>query len=115
MTGIGRYSDLDGTTQVAASTYTYDDADGDDAGSAVVERYVHDGDHIALTFDGEGNQTERFLHGLGINQVLAQENAGGEVLWALADNQGSVRMVLDNEGNVVNEIAYDAFGIIYLG
>ena len=44
--------------------------------------------------------------------MLAQENAGGEVLWALADNQGLVKMVLDNDGNVVNEITYDAFGNI---
>ena len=107
---------------IANSEYTYDvfdrriaksvDADGEGAGVAEVERYVHDGDHIALTFDGFGNQIERFLHGTGIDQVLAQENAGGKVLWALADNQGSVRMVLDSEGNVVNEITYDAFGNI---
>ena len=32
------------------------------------------------------------------------------MLWALADHQGSVKMLLDNEGNVVNEITYDAFG-----
>ena len=115
--------DVDGNA-IANSDYTYDvfdnrigksvDADGDGAGEAVVERFVYDGDHIALTFDGEGNQTERFLHGNQIDQVLAQENAGGEVLWALADNQGSVRMLLDNDGNVVNEISYDAFGNITL-
>jgi RHS repeat-associated protein len=46
--------------------------------------------------------------------VLAQENANGEVLWALTDHQGSVRMLLDNQGNVVNEITYDAFGNITL-
>jgi RHS repeat-associated protein len=109
---------------IANSEYTYDvnnnriaksvDADGAGAGAAVVERYVLDGDHIALTFDGEGNQTERFLHGTGIDQVLAQENSNGEVLWALTDHQGSVRMLLDNQGNVVNQITYDAFGNITL-
>ena len=109
---------------IANSDYTYDvfdnrigksvDADGSGAGSAIVERYVLDGDHIALTFDGSGNMTERFLHGLQIDSVLAQENAGGEVLWALADNQGSARILLDNQGNVVNEISYDAFGNITL-
>ena len=113
--------DSDGNV-TANSDYTYDvfdrriaksvDPDGDGAGEAVVEKFVYDGDHIALTFDGEGNQTERFLHGNQIDQVLAQENADGEVLWALADNQGSVRMLLDNDGNVVNEISYDAFGNI---
>ncbi|MEM7758756.1 MAG: FG-GAP-like repeat-containing protein [Cyanobacteria bacterium P01_A01_bin.40] len=105
---------------VANSGYTYDafnkriaksvDADGDGAGQAVVERYVLDGDHIALTFDGEGNLTERFLHGTEIDQIIAQENSNGEVLWALTDHQGSVKMLLDNDGSVVNNITYDAFG-----
>ncbi|MEM7758156.1 MAG: RHS repeat-associated core domain-containing protein [Cyanobacteria bacterium P01_A01_bin.40] len=106
----------------ANSDYTYDvfdnrisksvDADGDGAGEAVEERYVLDEDHIALTFDGEGNLTERFLHGLNIDQVLAQENDSGEVLWALTDHQNSVRVVLDRQGNVVNQISYDSFGQI---
>jgi RHS repeat-associated protein len=108
----------------ANSAYTYDvfdnriaksvDADGNGADEAVVERFVYDGEHIALTFDGSGNQTERFLHGTQIDQVLAQENESGEVLWALTDHQGSVRMLLDNNGNVVNNITYDAFGNITL-
>jgi RHS repeat-associated protein len=34
------------------------------------------------------------------------------VNWALGDNQGSVRIVLDEEGNVLNEIGYDSFGQI---
>jgi RHS repeat-associated protein len=107
---------------VKDAEYTYDvfdrritksvDADGDGVGEAVVERFVYDGDHIALTFDAEGNQTERFLHGTQIDQVLAQENANGEVFWALADHQGSVKVVLDNDGNIVNQISYDAFGRI---
>ncbi|NJL52737.1 MAG: RHS repeat protein [Hydrococcus sp. SU_1_0] len=114
--------DSDGDV-TANADYTYDvfdnriaksvDADGDGV-AEVEERYVLDGDHIALTFDGEGHQTERFLHGTQIDQVLAQENADGEVLWALTDNQGSVRVVLDDEGNIVNQISYDAFGNITL-
>jgi RHS repeat-associated protein len=111
----------DSTGNVTADAeYTYDvfdnriaksvDADGDGAGEAEVEKFVYDGDHIALTFDGEGHQTERFLHGTQIDQVLAQENADGEVLWALTDNLGSVRVLMDNQGNVVNQITYDSFG-----
>ena len=105
---------------ISDSDYAYDafdkriakfvDADGDGAGETVVERFVYDGDHIALTFDGEGNLIERFFHGAEVDQVIAQENAGGEVLWALADHQGSVKMLLDSDGNLVNNITYDAFG-----
>ena len=110
--------DADGNV-ISNADYTYDvfdrrigksvDADGDGVAEKV-ERFVNDGDHIALTFDGDGNQTERFLHGARIDEVIAQENADGEVLWALTDNLGSVRVLLDNDGNVINEIIYDAFG-----
>jgi hypothetical protein len=78
--------------------------------AAEVERFVYDGDHIALVFDGEGNPTQRFLHGPAIDQVLAQENADGEVLWALTDHQGSVRDVVNEAGEVANHIRYDSFG-----
>jgi RHS repeat-associated protein len=62
-----------------------------------------------LVFDGEGNQTYRYLHGTQIDQILAQE-ANGEVLWALTDNQGTVRDIVNNDGVVVNHITYDSFG-----
>ncbi|NJN23214.1 MAG: RHS repeat-associated core domain-containing protein [Acaryochloridaceae cyanobacterium RL_2_7] len=76
------------------------------------ERFIYDGDHIALVFDGEGNQTHRYFHGPQIDQVLAEETADGEVRWALVDNQGTVRDVIDNDGNVLNHISYDSFGQI---
>ena len=85
------------------------DSDGD-GNPNVEERYVLDGDEIALVFDEEGNLKERFLHGVTIDQVIAIENADGSVYWALADNLGSVRYVLNNDGNIINEITYDAFG-----
>jgi RHS repeat-associated protein len=100
--------------------YTYDafdkrisksvDADGDGSGSAEIEKYVYDGDNIALVFDGSGNQKERFLHGTGVDSVIAQENADGQVKWALSDNQGTVRDVIDSNGNVLNHLVYDSFG-----
>ena len=83
----------DDTGQIIASAeYTYDvydrriekhvDEDGDGLGEAQIERFVYDGDHIALVFDGEGNQTHRYLHGPQIDQVLAEETADGQVRWA---------------------------------
>lgn len=112
-------SDSDGNV-IQRNEYTYDvnnqriaksvDADGDGAGEAVIERYVLKGGEIALVFDGEGNQTERYFHGVGIDEVLAVEKINDEVLWALTDHQGTVRVLLDNTGAVVNQISYDAFG-----
>jgi RHS repeat-associated protein len=76
---------------------------------AVVERYVIDRNQIALVFDGNGVQTHRYLYGTQIDQVLADETATGMV-WALADNQGTIRDLIDNSGSVVNHITYDSFG-----
>ena len=90
------------------------DSDGAGVATAEIERYVLDGDHIALTFDEAGNLVERFLHGTEIDQVIAQENGNGDVNWALTDNQGSIRFVLDSVGNIVNQITYDAFGNVTL-
>jgi RHS repeat-associated protein len=113
-------SNSNGNVVNKKSDYAYDafdkrisksvDADGDGAGNASVEKYVYDGDNLALVFDGEGNQKERFLHGTGVDSVIAQENADGQVLWALSDNQGSVRDVIDSNGSVLNHLVYDSFG-----
>jgi RHS repeat-associated protein len=76
---------------------------------AVTERYVIDRNQIALVFDGAGNQTHRYLYGTQIDQVLADETATGMV-WALSDNQGTVKDLVDNSGVVVNHVTYDSFG-----
>jgi RHS repeat-associated protein len=78
---------------------------------AVVERYVIDRNQIALVFDGAGNQTHRYLYGTAVDQVLADETATSMV-WALADNQGTVKDLIDNSGVVVNHVTYDSFGKI---
>jgi RHS repeat-associated protein len=107
---------------IKKAEYTYDvydrritksvDPDGDGAQTAQIERFVHDGDNIALVFDGNGNQTHRYLYGTEIDQIIADERANNQVIWSLSDNQGTVRDLVDNSGNVVNHIVYDSFGNI---
>jgi RHS repeat-associated protein len=99
--------------------YTYDaydrriakNIDSDGVGSAPVqtERMVYDRDNIALTFDGNGTQTHRYLHGTRVDKILADETSTG-VNWALTDNQGTVRNVIDSQGQVLNHIVYDSYG-----
>ncbi|WP_020480089.1 RHS repeat domain-containing protein [Synechococcus sp. PCC 7336] len=113
--------DSNGNTILSAE-YDYDvfgrrilrtvDSDGDGALAAQTERFVYDGEHIALVFDGEGNLAYRYLHGPAIDRVLAQEDAEGTVLFALTNHLGSVRDLVDAEGNVVNHLTYDSFGNI---
>jgi RHS repeat-associated protein len=76
---------------------------------AVVERYVIDRNQIALVFDGAGVQTHRYLYGTQIDQVLADETLA-LTNWFLADNQGTVRDVVDSNGTVIDHINYDSFG-----
>jgi RHS repeat-associated protein len=76
---------------------------------AVTERYVIGRNQIGLGFDGAGIQTHRYLYGTGVDTVLADES-GGAVVWALSDNQGTVKDLIDNVGNAVSHINYDSFG-----
>jgi RHS repeat-associated protein len=102
--------------------YTYDafdrriakavDPDGEGRAQTETERFVYDGTHIALVFDGKGKQTHRYLYGPQIDQVLADETVTGAVQWALSDQQGSVRDVINNQGQLLNHIRYDSFGNI---
>jgi RHS repeat-associated protein len=108
--------------EIKTVIYTYDvnnrritksiDPDGVGATAAVVERYVYDGQNIILSFDGNGTQTHRYLHGVGVDQILADENGQGKTLWTLADTQGTVRDLVDESGVVLNHITYDSFGKI---
>ncbi|MFM6497159.1 MAG: RHS repeat domain-containing protein, partial [Dolichospermum sp.] len=51
----------------------------------------------------------RYLHGAGVDQVLAQESAGN-VEWHLTDHLGTIRDLVNNSGAVVNHFVYDSFG-----
>jgi RHS repeat-associated protein len=76
---------------------------------AVTERYVIDRNQISLVFDGTGSQTHRYLYGTGVDAVLADES-GSSTNWMLGDNQGSIRDVVDGNGNLIDHVVYDSFG-----
>ncbi len=74
------------------------------------ERFVYgQNQNIALEFDGSGTLTNRYLHGNSIDAILADE-ANGSVGWALTDNLGSVRDVVDATGTSQNHVVFDSFG-----
>ena len=129
-----------GDTLLSSTTYTYDpldrrvarsvDADGEGSGTAVVSQYANDGlrgsaggagDHVAAQFDESGTLTNRYLHGVMVDQVLADEqfDAGStsETNWFLSDHQGTVRDIARYDETasataVVNHRVYDAFGTL---
>jgi len=62
----------------------------------------------------------RYLHGPAVDQILAQEELDGsgnsaDVLWMLTDHLGSVRDIVNQAGEAVSHVTYDAFGNIVGG
>ena len=93
------------------------DADGDEPEVPGVTYFVYDREDVILDFEGPAGPgttpailTKRYLHGPGIDQVLAQEDGGGQVAWLLTDHLGTTRDLVDSSGDVVNHITYDSFG-----
>lgn len=88
------------------------DLDGDGAGGAIVERYVHDGDNMVVTMSPSGAPIEWYLNGNNVDQVFASESVDRDESWFLGDHLGSVRDVVDKNGVLKNHITYDSFGQI---
>ncbi|MCG8449056.1 MAG: hypothetical protein MI725_05690, partial [Pirellulales bacterium] len=73
-------------------------------------RYEYDGNQIVLAINEAGNVSNRYLWAPAVDQLLADEHTGGNVLWALTDHLGTVRDLVDSSGVVENHTTYDAFG-----
>ena len=92
------------------------DADGNGT-FEVVKRFVYADGNVALVFDdrpGVGSSAHRYFHG-PYDELFADEDALGEVLWALSDRQGTVRDLAGYDAatdttTVVNHRVYDSFG-----
>jgi RHS repeat-associated protein len=75
----------------------------------IVEKYVIDRDQITFVTDELGNETFHYLYGLNVDQVLAQDSPTGMV-WSLGDRLGSIDLLTDASGNVVDKRTFDSFG-----
>jgi RHS repeat-associated protein len=93
--------------------------------------FVHDNGQIMFEFYSQtlgslpieeleaSDLARRFLWGPAVDQLLAEEDVqslfygvGDNTLWALTDQLGSVRDMLDSDGNLRLHRAFDAFGNI---
>ncbi|WP_186767835.1 choice-of-anchor D domain-containing protein [Blastopirellula retiformator] len=77
--------------------------------------FIIDNGQIVLVLDNAGDVEHRMLWGPQVDQLLADENAAGDVLWTLTDPQNTVRDYAEyddllDETSIVNHIAYDAVG-----
>ncbi|MGA7496562.1 MAG: RHS repeat-associated core domain-containing protein [Isosphaeraceae bacterium] len=107
-----------GSTTLESVTYTYDvfgnriEEDTTSGSSTQVTRFAYDGQNIWADLDGNNNLVTRRLFLNTVNSVTARITASGTVAWYLTDRLGSVRVLTDNTGSVIDEINYDAYGNI---
>ena len=112
--------DRSGSTVSQQVNYTYNtlnqrvvkqvDADGDGSQAASTTRFVYDRNHVTLEFTGTATTpNQRYLYGVQTDQILAQET-NGVTTWYLADQLGSVRILVDSSGAISNRYTYDSFG-----
>jgi RHS repeat-associated protein len=88
-----------------------------DAVDAAFEKYVYDREDIILDFgdiDGSGpiqpERTVRYLHGSGVDEVLAQERLASAANWILTDHLGSTRSLVNSAGSTTAVLEYESFG-----
>ncbi len=78
--------------------------------------FVYDRDDVLLDykFNVESMQAEephleqRYMHGPGIDQVLAQDNASTQ--WLVSDHLGSVRDAVSQDGQLLTHIVFSSYG-----
>jgi RHS repeat-associated protein len=96
-------------TQTVSYEYDVNDRRLKKTVDGVVEKYFLDGDNIAFVTDGVGDRTFHYLYGLEADQVLAQDSETGMV-WSLADRLGSIDVLVNEQGVIVDQRTYDSFG-----
>jgi RHS repeat-associated protein len=65
---------------------------------------------VWVDMDGSNNLQTRYVRGDVVDQLFARVDSSGNTFWILTDRQGSIRTVLDNNGNVKDQISYDGWG-----
>lgn len=76
-------------------------------------RFVYAGMQILEELDGENRLQKRYTHGPGIDNVLSMsvfDESGQRTYHYLKDHQGSVLAVIDENGAIVEQYEYDAWG-----
>jgi len=86
------------------------DPDGDGSQSSEATRFYYDGSQIVLQTDASGSVAHRYLWGPSVDQLLADENSLGDVLFPLANHQETVTDLVDATGAIVNHRVYNSFG-----
>jgi RHS repeat-associated protein len=103
-------------------TYKYDvfgnrmekdvDPDGDGPLPAAVLRFAYDGSDVWADLDGSNHLVDRYIHGDGVDELLARVDGAGMLAWIETDRLGSVRDILDGTGALRDTLGYDSWGAV---
>ncbi len=103
---------------VADDQFTYDMFDrriGKLTQGGTQQWTVYDGGNAYADFSGQ-TLTTRYVFANGLDGILARTNASGNsTAWYLTDNIGSVRQIVDANGNDLYHVNYFTFGGIIPG
>lgn len=84
--------------------------------------YLQVSDATPLSGSGTPQISQRYLYGPAVDQILATDSGGGNVLWGLADYAGTIRddvndTVTNNWGSdaVQNHVEFNSFGEVTNG
>lgn len=77
--------------------------------NGVITRLVYDQNEILAAYDGSGNVTARYAHGLNIDEHLAVQQDTTASFYH-ADGLGSIVALTNTAGAVVQTYSYDSFG-----
>ena len=111
--------EVQGSTTLADVTYSYDvygdriqeSASGSNI-STQVTRFAYDGQNVWADLDGNNNLVIRRLFLVSVDSVTARITASGTVAWYLVDRLGSVGVITDSTGDLIDRIVYDGYGNI---
>lgn len=90
--------------------YTYD-AGGYRTSKTVngkTTNYIWDGDQIVMELDGKGKVKKRYFRGDSL--ICSDSGEGTEPTYYVSNSHGDVVQLLNQEGTVIREYSYDAFG-----
>lgn len=90
--------------------YTYN-ADGYRTSKTIngkTTNYIWDGDQIVLELDEKGKVKKRYLRGDSL--ICSDSGEGTELTYYVSNPHGDVVQLLNQEGTVIREYSYDAFG-----
>jgi len=81
--------------------------------SSVTTTYVWDGAHVIAEYIGS-SLARKYIYGPGMDRPVAMVTVSGETetwYYYYTDALGSVRMLSDASGSVVESYAYDVYGV----